>query len=164
MADQAAPPMVSGALEADGHLQELRTDPIGLMARVREECGDVGTFLLADRPVALLSGAEANEAFFRAPEEELDQAEAYPFMKPVFGEGVVFDASAERRREMLHNQALRDKFMRGHAENIAAEIDLMVDRFGESGEFEMLDWRSWIRTSRSRVSDVVTAPGPNSSN
>ena len=140
MADQAAPPMVSGALEADGHLQELRTDPIGLMARVREECGDVGTFLLADRPVALLSGAEANEAFFRAPEEELDQAEAYPFMKPVFGEGVVFDASAERRREMLHNQALRDKFMRGHAENIAAEIDLMVDRFGESGEFEMLDW------------------------
>jgi hypothetical protein len=44
-------------------------------------------------------------------------------MKPVFGEGVVFDASAERRREMMHNQALRDKFMRGHAEKIAAEIE-----------------------------------------
>ncbi|MFN8052094.1 MAG: cytochrome P450 [Acidimicrobiales bacterium] len=141
------PPLVSGALDDGGHLEELRHDPIGLMERVRAECGDVGTFLLAGRPVALLSGAEANEAYFRASEEQLDQAEAYPFMKPVFGEGVVFDASAERRREMMHNQALRDKFMRGHAEHIAAEIDRMVERFGaddpegaERGEFEMLDW------------------------
>lgn len=39
-----------------------------------------------------------------APIEEHDQGEAYPFMKPVLGEGVVFDASPERRREMLHNQ------------------------------------------------------------
>ena len=129
------PPLVSGVGEDGSHLEELRTDPIGLMERVRAECGDVGSFLLADRPVALLSGAEANEAYFRAPEEELDQAEAYPFMKPVFGEGVVFDASAERRREMMHNQALRDKFMRGHAEKIAAEIDRMVERFGDRGEF-----------------------------
>ena len=134
------PPLVSGVGEDGSHLEELRTDPIGLMERVRAECGDVGSFLLADRPVALLSGAEANEAYFRAPEDELDQAEAYPFMKPVFGEGVVFDASAERRREMMHNQALRDKFMRGHAEKIAAEIDRMVERFGDRGEFEMLDW------------------------
>ncbi len=134
------PPLVSGVGEDGSHLEELRTDPIGLMERVRAECGDVGSFLLADRPVALLSGAEANEAYFRAPEDELDQAEAYPFMKPVFGEGVVFDASAERRREMMHNQALRDKFMRGHAEKIAAEIERMVERFGDRGEFEMLDW------------------------
>ena len=96
--DTRAPGFVSGADESTGHLEELRHDPIGLMARVRAEHGDVGAFMLVDRPVALLSGAEANEAYFRAPEELLDQAEAYPFMKPVFGEGVVFDASAERRR------------------------------------------------------------------
>jgi len=134
------PAMVSGVGADGSHLQELRTDPIGLMERVRTECGGVGAFLLADRPVALLSGAEANEAYFRAPEDVLDQAEAYPFMKPVFGEGVVFDASAERRREMMHNQALRDKFMRGHAEKISAEIDRMCAKFNATGEFEMLDW------------------------
>ena len=105
-----------------GHLQELRTDPIALLHRVREECGDVGRFRLVDRDVVLVSGAEANEPFFRAPDEVLDQAEAYPFMTPIFGEGVVFDASPERRREALHNQALRDKFMRGHAQTIAAEV------------------------------------------
>ena len=66
--------------------------------------------------MVLLTGAEAKEAFFRAPDEDLDQAAAYPFMTPIFGQGVVFDATPERRKEMLHNQALRDKLMRGHAE------------------------------------------------
>ena len=103
-----------------GTSTELRADPIGLMRRVREECGDVGAFDLAGRRVVLLSGAEANEFFFRASDEDLDQAEAYPFMKPIFGEGVVFDAPPERRKEMLHNQALRGEHMKGHAQTIAA--------------------------------------------
>ncbi|MFM7060669.1 MAG: cytochrome P450 [Actinomycetes bacterium] len=131
---------VSGGEGADGHLDELRTDPIALLERVRAECGDVGRFDLADREVVLLTGAEANEFFFRAPEELLDQAEAYPFMTPVFGEGVVFDASPERRREMLHNQALRDKYMRGHAATIAAEVEAMVARWDDAGEIDLLDW------------------------
>ena len=76
-----------------------------------------------DRDVVLLTGAGANECLFRAPEEQLDQAEAYPFMTPIFGSGVVFDAPPERRHEMLHNQALRDKFMRGHAATIAREVE-----------------------------------------
>jgi len=134
------PPKVSGGADENGHLEELRTDPIGLMARVRNECGDVGQFRLAGRDVVLLTGAEANEAYFRAPEEILDQAEAYPFMTPIFGEGVVFDAPPERRREMLHNQALRDKFMRGHAATISAEVDRMVAGWGDTGTIDLLDW------------------------
>ncbi len=133
-------PTVSGGEDHNGHLEELRTDPIGLMQRVRAECGDVGAFRLADKDVVLLTGAEANEVFFRATEDQLDQAEAYPFMKPIFGEGVVFDAPPERRREMLHNQALRDKFMRGHAETIAAEVERMVAGWDEEGEIDLLDW------------------------
>ncbi len=138
--DIREPPDVSGDDGGTGHLEELRRDPIGLMQRVRDECGDVGRFRLADRQVVLVSGAEANEWFFRAPEEDLDQAEAYPFMTPIFGEGVVFDAPPERRREMLHNQALRDKFMRGHAETIAAEVKAMVGGWVDQGEIDLLDW------------------------
>jgi sterol 14-demethylase len=136
------PPRVSG--EGDptgtGHLEELRVDPIGLMERTRAECGDVGTFRLADQDVVLLTGPEANELFFRAPEEDLDQAEAYPFMTPIFGAGVVFDASPEERRKALHNQALRDKFMRGHAETIAAEVDRMLAGAPDGGDIDLLDW------------------------
>ncbi|HTZ07627.1 MAG TPA: cytochrome P450, partial [Acidimicrobiales bacterium] len=101
---------------------------------------DVGEFTIGDRDVVLLTGADANEFYFRASEEQLDQAEAYPFMTPIFGQGVVFDAPPERRREMLHNQALRDKFMRGHAATIAGEVETMVGGWGEAGTIDLLDW------------------------
>jgi sterol 14-demethylase len=135
-----APKQVSGGQDEHGHLEELRTDPIALMRRVRDECGDVGTFDLAGRRVVLLSGAEANEFFFRASDDDLDQAAAYPFMTPIFGQGVVFDAPPERRKEMLHNQALRGEQMRGHAQTIDAEIARMVAGWGDEGEIDLLDF------------------------
>lgn len=135
-----APKQVSGGRHEHGHLEELRTDPIALMRRVREECGDVGAFDLAGRRVVLLSGAEANEFFFRASDDDLDQAAAYPFMTPIFGRGVVFDAPPERRKEMLHNQALRGEQMRGHAQTIDAEIARVVAGWGDEGEIDLLDF------------------------
>ncbi|UGQ40294.1 cytochrome P450 [Rhodococcus aetherivorans] len=134
------PMRVSGGEHEHGHLEELRTDPIGLMQRVREECGDVGAFQLADRNVVLLSGARANEFFFRSADEDLDQQAAYPFMKPVFGEGVVFDASPERRKEMLHNSALRGEQMKGHAATIEREVRDIVAGWGDEGEIDLLEF------------------------
>jgi sterol 14alpha-demethylase len=144
-------PKVSGDDGGTGHLEELRRDPIGLMERVRRECGDVGEFRLADKDVVLLTGAEANEVFFRASDDELDQAAAYPFMTPIFGEGVVFDATPEERRRALHNQSLRDKFMRGHAATITAEIERMVADWDDEGEIDLLDFTAelFIYTSTS---------------
>lgn len=132
-------PRVSGGEEEHGHLEEFRTDPIGLMQRVRDECGDVGYFQLVDKPVILLSGAEANEFFFRSADEDLDQAEAYPFMTPIFGKGVVFDASPERRREMLHNP-MRGEHMKSHATTIEGEVRKMIADWGDEGEIELLDF------------------------
>jgi sterol 14-demethylase len=68
----AVVPRVSGGEEEHGHLEEFRTDPIGLMRRTREECGNVGWFQLADKHVILLSGAEANEFFFRSADDDAD--------------------------------------------------------------------------------------------
>jgi sterol 14-demethylase len=138
----ASIPEVSHAVPDDGHghLAELRTDPIALLQRVRDECGTVGRFRLAERDVVLVTGAEANEAFFRAPDSVLDQGEAYPFMTPIFGKGVVFDASPEERQQMLKNQALRGEMMRGHAATIEGEVDRMVADWGSEGEIDLLDW------------------------
>ena len=135
-------PRVSGGEEEHGHLEEFRTDPIGLMNRIRDECGDVGWFQLVDKHVVFLSGAEANEFFFRSADEDLDQAEAYPFMTPIFGEGVVFDASPERRKEMLHNSALRGEQMKGHAATIENEVKKIIADWGDEGEIELLDFFS----------------------
>jgi sterol 14alpha-demethylase len=134
------PSMVSRGEHEHGHLEELRTDPIALMQRVREECGDVGTFRLADKQVVFLSGAEANEFFFRSSDDELDQAAAYPFMTPIFGEGVVFDTDPERRKEMLHNAALRGEQMKGHAATIEHEVRRMVESWSDEGEIDLLDF------------------------
>jgi sterol 14-demethylase len=133
-------PSVPEIIRGTGHLPEMRVDPIGLFHRVRDECGDVGQFRLADKHVVLVTGADANEAFFRAPDDVLDQAAAYPFMTPIFGKGVVFDASPEERQQMLKNQALRGDMMRGHAQTIEAEIRRMVADWGDEGEIDLLDF------------------------
>src|SRR6478609_4554037 len=126
--------------DGHGHLAEMRVDPIGLFQRVYDECGDIGRFRLADKDVVLVFGEEAQEQFFRAPDSTLDQAAAYPFMTPIFGKGVVFDASPEERQQMLKNQALRGDMMRGHASTIEAEINRMVATWGDEGEIDLLDW------------------------
>lgn len=133
-------PSVPEIIRGTGHLPEMRVDPIALFTRVRAECGDVGRFRLADKDVVLVTGAEANEAFFRAPDDLLDQAAAYPFMTPIFGKGVVFDASPEERQKMLKSQALRGDMMRGHARTIEAEIRRLVEGWGDEGEIDLLDF------------------------
>jgi len=133
-------PRVSGGADEHGHLEEFRTDPIGLMQRLRDECGDVGYFQLVDKHVILLSGTQANEFFFRSADEDLDQAEAYPFMTPIFGKGVVFDTTPERRREMLHNSALRGDQMKGHAATIENEVRRMIAGWGPEGEIDLLEF------------------------
>lgn len=134
------PARVSGGEGEHGHLDELATDPIGLFWRVREECGDVGRFQLADREVVLVSGAAANEEFFRAPEEDLDQAAAYPFMTPVFGEGVVFDTSPEERSSAIHNAALKADHMKRHAVTIPNEVERIIANWGDEGEIDLLEF------------------------
>jgi sterol 14alpha-demethylase len=126
--------------DGHGHLAELRTDPVALLERVYAECGPIGRFRIADKEVIMVTGAEANEQFFKAPESTLDQAAAYPFMTPIFGHGVVFDASPEERQQALKNQALRGDQMRGHASTIENEINRMVADWGDEGEVDLLDF------------------------
>jgi sterol 14-demethylase len=123
-----------------GHLQALRKRPIDLFWRVRNELGEIGEIDFAGNRVVMLMGEEAQEAFFRGSDEQLDQAAAYPFMTPVFGEGVVFDGTPEQRKQALRNQSLTAKFMKGHAETIAFEVGRMMDGLGDSGEIDLLDF------------------------
>ena len=60
------PPRLRGGLPLLGHLLEMRRAPIELFQRVRDECGEIGEFRLARKRVVMLSGEEAQEAFFRA--------------------------------------------------------------------------------------------------
>ena len=120
------PPRVSGGLPFLGQLLELRRAPLDLFWLVHRECGEVGEMNWAGQKVVMFYGEEAHEAFFRSPDEHLDQAAAYPFMTPIFGSGVVFDGTPEQRKQAMKNTSLRDKMMRSHAERIAAETERML--------------------------------------
>jgi len=134
-------PRLSGGGRRTGHLMALRRDPIALFQRVRRECGDLGHFRLAGRDVVLFSGEKAQEAFFRQPDEVFDpQPTSNELMRPIFGEGVVYDAPPEKRREMIRSPALRDSNLRQSAQIIAEETERMVAPLGSEGELDLLDF------------------------
>ncbi|MCH7600730.1 MAG: cytochrome P450 [Myxococcales bacterium] len=134
--------MLSRSRPLIGHLGELRRDPIGLFQRVRDELGEIGEINFAGNRVVMMIGEEAQEAFFRGSDEQLDQAAAYPFMTPIFGKGVVFDGTPEQRKQAIRNQSLTAKFMKGHAETISGEVHRMIERLGDEGEIDLLDFFS----------------------
>src|SRR5436853_3137957 len=146
--DTIAPPRFAGALPLVGHMAKFARDPVAMMEQVRAACGPVGEFRMLNKRVVLLSGARAQEAFCRAPDEQLSQKIAYRLMTPVFGEGVVFDAPIERLNEQLRilMPALRDRNMRGYADVFASEVDGMVSTWGESGELDLLDFTAELTT------------------
>lgn len=142
------PPRFSGALPLVGHMVGFARNPVAVMRRVRAECGPVGELNLVGKRIVLLSGAEAQEAFCRAPDEQLSQKIAYRLMTPVFGEGVVFDAPIERLNEQLRilMPALRDRNMRNYADIFAAETAGMVARWSDTGEIDLLDFTAELTT------------------
>ncbi len=141
-----APPRLSGEQPEVGHLEEFRTAPIDLFWRVRNECAEAGEINLAGNHVTLLFGPEAQEKFFRAPDEQLDQGAAYPFMKPIFGPGVIFDLPVEQRKKAIRTRALRDEYMRRHADVISAETEAMCERLKGSRGFDLLEFFGELTT------------------
>ncbi|HVN40393.1 MAG TPA: cytochrome P450 [Myxococcota bacterium] len=134
-------PSLSGGGRRTGHLMALRRDPIGLFRRVDAECGDLGHFRLIDRDVVFFSGEKAQETFFRQPDEVFDpQPTSNELMRPIFGEGVVYDAPPEKRREMIRSPALRDSNLRQSAQIIAEETERMAATLGREGEIDLLDF------------------------
>jgi sterol 14-demethylase len=92
--------------------------------------------------MVLMTGPDANEAFFRAPDAQLDQSQAYKIMTPIFGKGVVFDAPPHIKDQQLKMlmPVLRDKPMRGYAQVIVREVEQMIAGWGDTGEIDLLEF------------------------
>jgi sterol 14-demethylase len=135
------PPMMSGGLPVLGHAIAFGRDAMGLLRRARAECGDVAGFKLAHKQMYLLTGSAANEAFFRAPDEQLSPQEAYKMMTPVFGKDVAYDAKpASKMGEQLGMllPALQDRRMRTYGEIVAKEVDLSIEELGDEGSVDFV--------------------------
>ena len=87
-------------------------------------------------------GPEAQEIFFKASDDVLSQNEVYDFMKPVFGAGVVYDASKKNRQVQFQAMAngLRTNRLKVYVEKIEAETKLYLKKEWNqsSGEVDIL--------------------------
>jgi sterol 14-demethylase len=69
----------------------------------------------------------------------LSQDEVYGFMKPVFGPGVVYDASKKNRQVQFQSMAhgLRTARLKGYTAKIEKETRQYLKTWGESGELDL---------------------------
>jgi len=137
-----APPSLPGAWPLLGHILDFGKNPHEFMMRLREKLGDVAEFKMFHQDMVLLTGDKASEAFYRAADETLDQGAAYKIMTPIFGHGVVFDATIRKKNQQLQMlmPALRDKPMRTYSDIIVEEVENLISDWGESGELDLLEF------------------------
>ena len=134
------PPELRGGWPLLGHALEFRHDPVRLLRRGRERFGDIFAFLLAGSKVAVLTGPKANEAFFRARDDQLSARAAYQFTVPIFGKDIAYDTTPERMDEQLDlvTPALSERRLRAYAAFIHEEAERYLDGWGEEGEVDLL--------------------------
>lgn len=132
------PPRLEGGLPLLGHAVEFQKNPVRLLTRARVLYGDLCTFRLPGMDAIAMSGAKAQEKFFRTSDEDISQAEAYRMMTPIFGEGIAYDAPPPIMKEQLgfFHEALREARMRTYAQGF---IDEAEDYFGAWDDFGMVD-------------------------
>jgi len=141
-AAKKTPPKMPGGLPLIGHMIAFGKNPFDYMVLLREKLGEIGEFRMFHQEMVLLTGPEGNEAFFRAPDAQLDQNEAYKVMTPIFGKGVVFDAPPHIKDQQLKMlmPVLRDKPMRTYSKVIVQEVEEAIKDWGESGEVDLLEF------------------------
>lgn len=137
-----APPRLSGGLPLLGHSLEFVRATIDLLFRANRELGEVAAFSVFQREMVAMFGPEAHEAVFRAPDAQLSPMEAYKIMTPVFGKGVVYDATPEKMAEQLKMllPALQDRRMRTYGEAVVLETSQTVGPWGQSGVVDFVEF------------------------
>jgi len=78
--------------------------------------------------LTFLIGPEAQEIFFKASDDVLSQQEVYDYVRPVFGEGVVFDAPKKNRQVQFQTMAngLRTSRLKAYVHKIEDETRMYL--------------------------------------
>src|SRR5262245_21274794 len=127
---------------------EFHRDPTTVLERGRNQFGEIFSFLLAGKMVTVLTGPQANEAFFHATDDQLSAKEAYRFTIPIFGRGIAYDATPEVMSEQLGLlfPALRDQRLQAYARFMAEEAEAYCDSWGDAGEVDLLQVMNELTT------------------
>lgn len=101
------PPLVAGSwFPFFGAIVKFGKEPMRTVMQCSEQFGDIFTLKIVGRHMTFLTSKEAHKAFFDATDDIVSAKEAYRFVVPVFGRGVVYDSPTHVMYEQL-------KFVRG---------------------------------------------------
>lgn len=138
-----APPMITStsSIPFFGPCIEFGKSPMKMVKRCYDKFGAVYTVPILNQRLTFLIGPDAQEPFFKLGDEFLSPQEVYGFMKPVFGPGVVYDATKRNRQTQFQSMAngLRASRLKGYIPKIERETRAFLKGWGEKGEIDLLD-------------------------
>jgi len=135
------PPIVGSSIPFLGCIKEFSSNPVACIRKSYEKHGDCFTLYLAGANMTFLIGPKAHETFFMATDEELSPREAYQFVVPVFGPGVVYDCPTSMMYEQLKfiKSGLVVAQLKKNVSIIEQEALAFFRKWGNSGEVDMLE-------------------------
>merc|ERR1712157_218116 len=157
-----APPIVTAKSSVPilGTALEFGASPMNMVRRCYDDYGPVFTVPILNNRMTFLIGPEAQEPFFKLNDDILSPQERYSFMKPVFGPGVVYDATKKNRQVQFQSMAngLRSSRLRCYVEKIIKETEIFLEDWGDEGQldiFEVLSDLTILTASRCLHGDDV---------
>jgi sterol 14alpha-demethylase len=133
------PPVLNGGWPIVGHLPQFMRDKNALFYRGYQELGDVFTVKIPE-PIVVVTGSKQHQWFYNETDKSLSTAKGYAILKYAIGE-VFLTASKEQYKK--HRQFLPIIFGRDRSSiylnAINYEVDVWLDRLGESGEMNIMD-------------------------
>ncbi|MEH1798324.1 MAG: cytochrome P450 [Nostoc sp.] len=133
------PPVLKGGWPIIGHLPEFMHDKGALFYKGYQELGNVFTVKIP-KPIVVVTGSEHHQWFYNETDKSLNIAKGYEILKYAIGE-IFLTASKEQYKK--HRIFLPIIFGRerslGYLNAMNYEVDVWLDRLGESGEMDIMD-------------------------
>jgi len=133
------PPLVPG-LPFIGVLPQFSKNPVAAIRSAYNKFGDCFTFHILGFNMTYLVGPKAHEVFFKGSDEELSPKEAYQFVVPVFGRGIVYDSPTAVMYEQLRfiKSGLVVGQLKKNIPIMEKEARAFFDNLGKSTEIDLL--------------------------
>ncbi len=133
-------PMISGGLPFIGHALDFFRDPVGLLNRGFREHGSIYGFRIMKRNFVVVVGPELQKQFFRETDKSLDIRRAMPFFHHMFSPQFYSFAPWDEylRQRAIVMPRFKGEQLRGYVPVIAEETMRLMDRLGNSGEFDLV--------------------------
>lgn len=122
-----------------GHALTFGRDPMTFLRTGRTTAGNTFGFMMLGQQVVFTSGVKAHETVLRAADSVLGVKEAHPFLKPIFGPGIAYDAEpAEMKRQFGYVlPALTPKRLSSYVPVMEDVVESIIAEWPDDGETDL---------------------------